>query len=182
MLIECLTGERVFPGSGLETAAARLSVDPPVPSDVSTAWQSLLRDMTAREPGDRPTAADVAARLRVLPADEGLEPTRRFDAVDSPETQPMQPEGVDVATERFSPATATRSAPGRQAAPAASDPPRRRVLVGVGVALAAATVVGLTWWGVTSQTPMTPDTKMTYPPVEGELGTSLELLQRSVEP
>ena len=188
VLIECLTGKRVFPGSGLETAAARLSVDPAVPTDVSAAWQGLLRDMTAREPGDRPTAAEVASRLRTLPADEALEPTRRFDAIGTSdlETEPLQPAGVDAATEPFAPTAApAAAAPPRQAAPPRTSDdasPRRRVLVGVGVALGAVAVVGLAWWGITSQPPTEPASTITYPPVGGELGVSLEQLQESVQP
>lgn len=187
MLIECLTGERVFPGSGLESAAARLSVDPPVPTDVTAAWQGLLRGMTAREPDDRPTAAEVAAQLHALSSDEALEPTRRYDPVDlsAHQTERLQPAGMDAPTERFSPAPATAAAP-RPADPVrtrvAGDPPRRGALIGVGVALGAAAVIGLAWWGITSQPPTAPATTVTYPAVDGELGNSLEQLQRSVEP
>lgn len=191
VLIECLTGERVFPGSGLESAAVRLSTDPPVPDDVSGAWQGLLKKMTAREPGDRPTAADVATRLRALSADEELEPTRRLPAIDvttGVETQRMQPPDADATTERFTAAPDPVASPVVPLQSPATAPtharrrPSRRALVGALVAVVAAATIGVTWWGITSQTPTGPTTTIEYPAVEGELGVSLEELQRSVEP
>jgi serine/threonine protein kinase len=186
VLIECLTGKRVFPGSGLETAAARLSTDPRVPDDLSEAWQSLLREMTAREPEDRPTAAEVAARARALPEAEALEPTRRLTPIEALETEPMEQSQVDDATEPFAAAarSAARPAPPRsplRAAPADGSL-HRRALIGLAVALGAATAIGLVWWGITSQTPTVPTTSVTYPAVDGDLGVSLQQLQGSVEP
>ena len=186
VLIECLTGERVFPGSGVESAAVRLTTDPEVPADVSGPWQALLRDMTAREPGDRPTAADVAARLRALPADEALEPTRRLDALDGIETERMSQAGADATTQPFVAAPRSPAHPAPPPSPrraaSAGGSLRRRVLIGTAVAIGAVTAIGLAWWGITSQTPTVPTTTFTYPAVDGELGDSLEQLQGSVEP
>ena len=185
VLIECLTGERVFPGSGVESAVVRLTTDPEVPADVSGPWQALLRDMTAREPADRPTAADVAARLRALSADEALEPTRRLDAIDGIETERMTQAGVDATTQPFAaPRSPAHPAPppSPRRATSAGGSLRRRALVGIAVAIGAATAVGIAWWGITSQTPTVPTTTVTYPAVDGELGDSLEQLQGSVEP
>jgi serine/threonine protein kinase len=41
VLIECLTGEKSFPGSALESVAARLSSDPPIPTGFGPEWESL---------------------------------------------------------------------------------------------------------------------------------------------
>lgn len=81
VLLECLTGERAFPGSLTESALARLGRDPDVPDDLPSPWPSLLTAMTARDPAQRPTAEAVAARLDeggdaeeatvTLPADSG---------------------------------------------------------------------------------------------------------------
>ncbi len=86
VLLEALTGERAFPGSGVESAAARLARDPLLPARLAPAWADLLRGMTAREPDARLTALQAAELLRsaaavpALPAavDEGLEPTLRL--------------------------------------------------------------------------------------------------------
>ncbi|NKX51700.1 hypothetical protein HER39_14240 [Arthrobacter deserti] len=43
---------------------ARLLRDPEVPEFLGPGWGRLLRAMTARVPGDRPSAHDVAVELR----------------------------------------------------------------------------------------------------------------------
>ncbi|MFS0700366.1 protein kinase [Cellulomonas sp. 179-A 4D5 NHS] len=77
VLLECLTGERAFTGTALEAVAARLTSSPAVPGRFGSAWSDLLGEMTARDPRDRPTAAEVAVRLAVLaeqPAGTGATP------------------------------------------------------------------------------------------------------------
>jgi eukaryotic-like serine/threonine-protein kinase len=66
VLIECLTGERSFPGSAIETVSARLTRDPAVPEQFGAGWSELLRSMTAREPTARLDARAAAAALRTL--------------------------------------------------------------------------------------------------------------------
>jgi eukaryotic-like serine/threonine-protein kinase len=63
VLVECLTGRRVFDGPPAVAAAARMSRDPDVPAGVPGAWPTMLRAMTARNPAARPTAAAVHASL-----------------------------------------------------------------------------------------------------------------------
>lgn len=79
LLLETLTGERAYPGAPVEAALARLSRPPHIPETLPESWRSLLAKMTASEPADRPTAADVADELRApsVPTDE---PTRRLPA------------------------------------------------------------------------------------------------------
>lgn len=65
VLIECLTGKRVFAQTGVhEAALARLTADPRIPADIGTEWRVLLAWMTAREPFDRPTAGEVVDAVR----------------------------------------------------------------------------------------------------------------------
>ncbi|WP_338888562.1 serine/threonine-protein kinase [Rhodococcus sovatensis] len=66
VLIECLVGRMVFEGSAVAAAVARLHHDPVVPVEFGSQWSSLLTDMTSRRPQDRPSAADVASRLRMV--------------------------------------------------------------------------------------------------------------------
>jgi serine/threonine protein kinase len=66
LLLRCLTGHHAFEGPTIESALARLSADPEVPSDLPAEWRTLLTAMTARAPEDRPSAADVAGRLAWL--------------------------------------------------------------------------------------------------------------------
>ena len=70
VLLECLTGEKAFPGPIVESAVARLVRDPEIPAALGADWVELLRAMTARTVEARPEAHDAAAALRTL----GLEP------------------------------------------------------------------------------------------------------------
>ncbi|MEO9240095.1 MAG: serine/threonine-protein kinase, partial [Jatrophihabitantaceae bacterium] len=64
VLLECLTGEPAFTGPAIEVAVARLHRDPLVPTNLDPAIAELLRQMTAREPDARPSAAEVSGQLR----------------------------------------------------------------------------------------------------------------------
>lgn len=64
VLLEALTGERAYPGSPTEAALARLSQPPPIPESLPAHWRDLLAAMTDLEPDARPSAAEVARRLR----------------------------------------------------------------------------------------------------------------------
>ncbi|MBP3037341.1 protein kinase [Arthrobacter sp. zg-ZUI100] len=63
VLLEAVTGRIEFGGSAVEAALARLSRDPAVPEQLGRYWTSLLKSMTARDPDQRPTAAEVSAAL-----------------------------------------------------------------------------------------------------------------------
>ncbi|MHA7262703.1 serine/threonine-protein kinase [Arthrobacter sp. TMN-37] len=71
VLLECLTGEKAFPGPVVEAALARLLRDPEVPEWLGGDWAGLLSRMTARNPADRPDAHEVALLLRGQ-SDEGV--------------------------------------------------------------------------------------------------------------
>ncbi|OZD17781.1 serine/threonine protein kinase [Rhodococcus sp. 06-156-3C] len=66
VLIECLTGRMAFEGSAVAAAIARLHRDPVVPDDVGPEWAALLTAMTARDPQNRPDAAQIRSRLQDL--------------------------------------------------------------------------------------------------------------------
>ncbi len=121
VLLEALTGERTFPGTGVESAAARLARDPFLPPDMSPEWSGLIRSMTAREPDDRPTARDTSERLRSIasipafrPVDENLEATRVLPALTTATTEAIgggaRPDSAEIPTAAMS-AEPARSAP-----------------------------------------------------------------------
>ena len=66
VLIECLTGERCFTGTGIEVPLARLHTSPVVPGGLPAGWAELLSAMTTREPEGRPSAAAVSGVLAGL--------------------------------------------------------------------------------------------------------------------
>ena len=57
VLLECLTGERCYPGGGVEAALARLYRPPTIPDDLPDWVRDVLVAMTARDPARRPSAA-----------------------------------------------------------------------------------------------------------------------------
>lgn len=66
VLLECRTGARTYPGEPLASSLARLLGPVPVPTDLGPDWCALLTQMTAAEPGDRPSSAAVALTLQNL--------------------------------------------------------------------------------------------------------------------
>jgi serine/threonine protein kinase len=82
VLIEALTGQPAYPGTGLEATMSRLDRPPAVPAVTSVTLRAALTDMTATDPQDRPAAAEVARRLDEL---DGSRTTRlpRGDAAAS---------------------------------------------------------------------------------------------------
>ncbi len=63
VLIECLTGERCFPGSFQEAAMAHLARPPEVPAQLPVDLRRTLSGATAMDPAERPSAAALAAVL-----------------------------------------------------------------------------------------------------------------------
>ncbi|MEU4523579.1 protein kinase [Amycolatopsis sp. NPDC024027] len=67
ILLECLTGQREYPGTMVEAAMARLTRPPRIPEEAPPTLAYTLRRMTQREPADRPTAAKVLDMLHAPP-------------------------------------------------------------------------------------------------------------------
>ena len=63
VLLEMLHGERIYSGSPIEAALARLHEPPPIPDRLPPDLARLLRRMTAMHPRNRPTAAEASATL-----------------------------------------------------------------------------------------------------------------------
>lgn len=96
VLLEALTGRREYDGGPVECALARLHRAPAVPRSLPAPWPELLAAMTAREPADRPTAVEVAERLR-----PGV-PTQVMAAADLTDAAPTT--ALPVADTRIAPA------------------------------------------------------------------------------
>jgi serine/threonine protein kinase len=121
ILLECLTGQREYPGTMVEAAMARLTRPPRIPEDAPAVLAYTLRRMTQREPADRPTAAKVLDMLHAPPPTLPWSRTQR-----SPRRRRRPAAGQpDVAhhdtTAAFSPARGAAAA----AAPAAGPGPAR---------------------------------------------------------
>lgn len=66
VMLECLSGVPEYPGTPMESAAARLHRAPRIPGSLPPAYAELLQGMTEFEPGNRPSAETVAATLGEL--------------------------------------------------------------------------------------------------------------------
>ncbi|WP_432846246.1 protein kinase domain-containing protein [Amycolatopsis sp. CA-161197] len=64
ILLECLTGQREYPGTMAESAMARLHRPPRIPAGLPAPLAHALERMTAREPAHRPTAVEALQLLR----------------------------------------------------------------------------------------------------------------------
>lgn len=84
VLLECLTGERAYPGTAIESAMARLQRQPQIPESLGREWCDLLEAMTSRQAPDRPSASDAATALRALRSDGAAHSTQtQFLAADA---------------------------------------------------------------------------------------------------
>jgi predicted Ser/Thr protein kinase len=63
VLLECMTGDRVYQGSPGEMVARRLSGPVPIPADLPVPWKVLLSGMLHDEPDQRLGAPEVASLL-----------------------------------------------------------------------------------------------------------------------
>ncbi|MFE4082789.1 MULTISPECIES: serine/threonine-protein kinase [Paenarthrobacter] len=59
VLLECLTGRTEYPGTPIESAAARLHRAPVIPEQIHHPIAELLKSMTDLEPDNRPTAGEI---------------------------------------------------------------------------------------------------------------------------
>ena len=82
VLLECLTGQRAFPGTFAEAAIAHLTRAPEIPSTVPEWLGRIVAATTLRDPSMRPSAASLAQSLRRRPAPEP--PTRPVIATAPP--------------------------------------------------------------------------------------------------
>ncbi|PPF65073.1 serine/threonine protein kinase [Clavibacter michiganensis] len=151
VLLESLTGERVFGQPVVhEAALARLTNDPEVPGELGYGWKSLLTAMTARDPGQRPTAIEVVHLARELRSESAPVPAARSAAVGSPALVTAPTEAMGEAPTEAMPSAPTKvmtESPTQAMTGAKVEPPKRRRRVVLITALAAAGVLAvvLTW-------------------------------------
>ena len=178
-LLECLTGDRAFPGTAVESTFARLNRDPVIPVELGPAWVELLTSATARTPTARPSAIEFAERLHKLSTTDAtlvlpLSPAQPTG--DAQQTLLMTMGPTETARMSSSAVPQRRSRTFSRRARAIGIAAAAVILIAAGVGLWSARPVdagaGAEPSGVT----------VVYPPTEGELGIHLEQLQESVAP
>lgn len=181
VLLECLTGRLEFPGQAVAAAAARLFRDPRVPSDLGEPWVSLLPRMTAQDPAQRPTAAEVVSILTSTAAEHI--PARDGASDTGVPTEVLSPAGrANDGGTRLLPAPPPRPP---KAPPRAPRRPQRRLVIGaaaaVVVVLAVVLLAVLRPGSNVSSPPRSPSVPAS-PSIPGPLGTHIAQLERSVRP
>ena len=87
MIYEVLTGRCPFDGALLEVLLKKQAEDPPAPIDISPyadrGLSELCMQLLRRDPAQRPTGAEILARLGVVPGKRTLAQTGRFPSVGS---------------------------------------------------------------------------------------------------
>jgi eukaryotic-like serine/threonine-protein kinase len=191
VLIECLTGERCFPGTAAESVSARLARDPAIPTRFGPIWAGLLRSMTVSSPEKRIPARVVLDELHLLSLDAAAitsdlargEKTRVFTPAqfsDSP-TELLVPVADSPEPEGLTVAKATV-----KSTPARAPLQIRRAVIALAIVSflvlvgAIGTVLGANY--LKQVAPQTSETQIRYPAVDGVMGTHLEQLQKSVAP
>lgn len=183
VLLECIKGTVEYPGSAVESAVARLHRAPEIPDDLPTEWQHLLASMTALDPLERPSAADLEVALRhalvspeSAPADLTEEHTRVLPAL------PARPPSILPAGLSETQPTAKTTANTPAGPNITTVGAKRRRAFRLGAALAAAVLLGgAAAMTVAANSAVTPAV-VPYPSVTGTLGDHLVELQRSVQP
>jgi len=87
VLLECLTGHRVYEGSTAQVVAKRMAGPVPLPGDLPVPWKLLLSGMLDHRPGQRLEGADVAALLVTSPFRAAWSPSPSPDAAPPPSTE-----------------------------------------------------------------------------------------------
>lgn len=180
VLLEALTGSKEFTGTPMEAAMARLHRDPAVPDDLPAPWPTLLRSMTARDPEQRPTAAQVTARLSVTSPAAPSGATAGEQTVVLPQQQDAAaPAEREARTTRISPKGRAVASPKRRAIAS----PKRRAIVGTVALLAVAGALGLSGLsnpnGEVVQDPAPPAEESILP---GDLDDAIRRLEEVVRP
>ena len=95
VLLEALTGKDAFPGTAIETIAARLNTSPQVSDALSPEWRDVLVSMTALDAERRPLPMDVAVALRALAY--SMEGVHTIEVVPTRSLVPPQGEAAEAA-------------------------------------------------------------------------------------
>ena len=86
VLLECLTGQRVYEGSTAQVVAKRMAGPVPLPGDLPVPWKLLLSGMLDHRPEQRLEGAHVAAIWPTSPFRAALSPSPIPDTTSPPST------------------------------------------------------------------------------------------------
>ena len=198
VLLECLTGAVEYPGTGIESAVARMNRPPRVPASLGPRWGALLTAMTATGPSARPTAGEVETALRAAAGSgtPGVLPVTPGQGTQGMPGMPDRPPRIGASPGRTR--VLIPSLPGDTdeyaSVAAAPGPPaggqrvrkllnrvsrKAKVFAAGGVALAVLALVVVAVLNVQAPSPQAPQP---LPSIPGDLGLHIEQLKRSITP
>jgi serine/threonine protein kinase len=128
VLLEALTGRREYAGTGLDGARERLGRPPHLSPELPEHWRGLIAAMTATDPAARPSAAEVAARIR----------TRQTEPIPTTRAMPTDPAPAPAIDRAGDALLRQVHELGRLAANLSRE---QQVLIGVGLTMALLLVV-----------------------------------------
>jgi serine/threonine protein kinase len=161
VLLECLTGRRVYQGSPSEIVASRMAGPVPVPQDLPVPWKLILGGMLNFQPEQRLSGTQVAALLSTSAFATPWQPsnndaTERLSSVSPQDLTVLMP-GVAAAMARSGDDTLIEEPP------SGVTPLRRRYgppwLMPLGV-IGAAAAVALIFWFASNPTSTPPTTTL----------------------
>ncbi|GHD51029.1 serine/threonine protein kinase [Mycetocola manganoxydans] len=193
VLLECVTGQRAFSGSGKEVAFAPITRDPQIPEGLDPILAETIAAMTVRNPSDRPTAHEVALALRGIAPIHGFRrsadaETDATAAMTAPTSAPTEAEAQHSNTEASPAAPAPDiTAVLEQGPPPIPDalgatPRRRRTALIVSIVVTLLLIAAAAFGIPALNNANDQTTPIEYPAVPGTIGEHLEDLQESVEP
>jgi serine/threonine protein kinase len=146
VLLECLTGRRVYEGGPAEVVARRMAGPVPLPADLPVPWKLVLSGMLDHRPEQRLTGAEVAALLAASPFSAPWAASDTVTGRLSP-TLPLDLTALAPGSETtaiFAPdSTATAIVPPPLVVASSATGDRRGLFALGGVVLLAALVLGL---------------------------------------
>ncbi len=98
VLMECLTGRRVFEGTPSEVVARRLRGPVPLPGDLPVPWKLILSGMLDHRPEQRLSASEVAEMLSTEPYRRDWTPVSTPQSVDTVPIVPVDLAGLTSAS------------------------------------------------------------------------------------
>jgi serine/threonine protein kinase len=199
VLLECLTGRRVYEGTSAEIIARRLAGPVPLPGDLPVPWKLLLSGMLDHRPEQRLDGAQVASMLTSPAFSVPWTPSPESEAGSSAPTAPLDLTALEPGRQYQAGATTPAGMVGvaptaafgvpaggaTQVAPAGVPPPpviaradRKRprrvwpVVLGVVVGLAVAGLAAYEIYQHENPAPVTNGTGTHHPPATTTTSTS----------
>jgi hypothetical protein len=96
VLLECLTGRRMYTGTPGEVIARRLAEPVPTPAGLPQAWTAILTAMLVGSPEARPSASEVSRQLCTPAFAAAWDPWGQPVTADTEPLSPAEPRGADT--------------------------------------------------------------------------------------